>query len=219
MRGRSCELIFASVEVLPSVAAGPPTQSCAGERTRCSPREARLVRRRVTTGNRDGAHQGPRRVRKRNGAERSNLEAFSKLAETSRRSTGSAIGEPEQSFPPGYPFRPVGAPELLCGGAVVITEQAAQSLTTSHLPVGTADALFRLGQHVPEPLMVALPNYNDTDARQTAYNRVYNRTEFGLGSGVPSLGCCTRVSALCRPRKTESAASLVGRCGGCQGIS
>ena len=60
--------------------------------------------------------------------------------------------------------------------------------------------------------MVALPNYDDTDARQTAYNRVYNRTEFGLGSGVPSLGCCTRVSALCRPRKTESAASLVGRC-------
>ena len=27
----------------------------------------------------------------------------------------------------------------------------------SHLPVGTADALFRFGQHVPEPLMVALP--------------------------------------------------------------
>ena len=40
--------------------------------------------------------------------------------------------------------------------AVVIAEQAAQSLTTSHLPVGTADALFRFEQRVPQPLMVAL---------------------------------------------------------------
>ena len=63
------------------------------------------------------------------------LEAFSKLAETSRRGTGSAIGDPEQTSPPDHPFRPTGAPELLCGGAVVIAEQAAQSLTTSHLPV------------------------------------------------------------------------------------
>ena len=52
---RSCELVFASVEVLHSVAAGPPTQQCAGERTRCSPQEASSVRRRVTTGNRNAA--------------------------------------------------------------------------------------------------------------------------------------------------------------------
>ena len=45
---------------------------------------------------------------------------------------------------------------LLCGVAVVIAEQAAQSLTTSHLPVRTADAFFRFEQRVPEPLMVAL---------------------------------------------------------------
>ena len=38
------------------------------------------------------------------------LEALSKFAETSRRGTGSAIGEPEQSFPPEYPFRPASAP-------------------------------------------------------------------------------------------------------------
>ncbi len=84
------------------------------------------------------------------------LEAFSRFAETSRRGTGSAIGAPEQTSPPDHPFRPAGAPELLCGGAVVITEQAAQSLTTSHLPVRTADAFFRFEQCVPEPLMVAL---------------------------------------------------------------
>ena len=48
------------------------------------------------------------------------LEAFSKFAETSRRGTGSAIGAPEQTSPPDHPFRPTGAPELLCGGAVVI---------------------------------------------------------------------------------------------------
>ena len=83
------------------------------------------------------------------------LEAFSKLAETSRRGTGSAIGDPGQTSPPDHPFRPTGAPELLCGGAVVIAEQAAQSLTTSHLPVRTADAFFRFEQR-PEPLMVAL---------------------------------------------------------------
>ena len=41
------------------------------------------------------------------------LEAFSKLAETSRRGTGSAIGEPEQTPPADHPFRPTGAPELL----------------------------------------------------------------------------------------------------------
>ena len=39
---------------------------------------------------------------------------------------------------------------------MVIAEQAAQSLTTSHLPVRTADAFFRFEQRVPEPLMVAL---------------------------------------------------------------
>ena len=44
--------------------------------------------------------------------------------ETSRRGTGSAIGEPEQSSPPDHPFRPTGAPELLCSVAVVVTEQA-----------------------------------------------------------------------------------------------
>ena len=70
--------------------------------------------------------------------------------------TGSAIGAPEQTSPPDHPFRPTGAPELLCGVAVVIAEQAAQSLTTLHLPVGTADAFFRFEQRVPEPLMVAL---------------------------------------------------------------
>ena len=73
------------------------------------------------------------------------LEAFSKFAETSRRGTGSAIGVPEQSSPLDHSFRPTGAPELLCGGTVVIAEQAAQSLTTSHLPVRTADAFFRFG--------------------------------------------------------------------------
>ena len=84
------------------------------------------------------------------------LEAFSRFAETSRRGTGSAIGEPEQTSPPDHPVRPAGAPELLCGGAVVITEQTAQSLTTSRLPVRTADAFFRFEQRVPKPLMVAL---------------------------------------------------------------
>ena len=39
---------------------------------------------------------------------------------------------------------------------MVIAEQAAQSLTTSHLPVRTADAFFRFEQRVPKPLMVAL---------------------------------------------------------------
>ena len=39
---------------------------------------------------------------------------------------------------------------------MVIAEQAAQSFTTSHLPVRTADAFFRFEQRVPEPLMVAL---------------------------------------------------------------
>ena len=81
---------------------------------------------------------------------------FWKFAETSRRGTGSAIGAPEQTSPPDHPFRPAGTPELLCGGAVVITEQTAQSLTTSHLPVRTADAFFRVEQRVPKPLMVAL---------------------------------------------------------------
>ena len=81
------------------------------------------------------------------------LEAFSKFTETSRRGTGSAIGAPEQTSPPDHPFRPTGAPELLCGVAVVIAEQAAQSLTTSHLPVGTTDAFFRFEQRVPEPVV------------------------------------------------------------------
>ena len=84
------------------------------------------------------------------------LEALSKFAETSRRGAGSAIGDPEQTSPADHPFRPAGAPELLCSVAVVIAEQAAQSLTTSHLPVGTTDAFFRFEQRVPEPLMVAL---------------------------------------------------------------
>ena len=79
-----------------------------------------------------------------NGIESSTLEAFSKLAETSRRGTGSAIGVPEQTSPPGHPFRPACAPELLCGVAVVITEQAAQSLGTPHVPVETADALLQV---------------------------------------------------------------------------
>ena len=69
---------------------------------------------------------------------------------------GSAIGEPEQNSPPEHPFRPARAPELLCGVAVVIAEQAAQSLTTSHLPMKTAAAFFRFERRVPEPLMVAL---------------------------------------------------------------
>ena len=34
------------------------------------------------------------------------LEAFSNFAETRRRDNGSAIGEPEQSFPPKHLFRP-----------------------------------------------------------------------------------------------------------------
>ena len=84
------------------------------------------------------------------------LEAFSKFAETSRRGTGSAIGAPEQSSPSDHSFRPAGAPKLRCSAAVVIAEQAAQSLTTSHLPVGTADAFFRFEQRVLEPSMVAL---------------------------------------------------------------
>ena len=84
------------------------------------------------------------------------LEAFLRFAETSQRGTGSAIGAPEQTSPPDHPFRPAGAPELLCGGAVVITEQTAQSLTTPHLPVRTADAFFRFEQRVPKPLMAAL---------------------------------------------------------------
>ena len=84
------------------------------------------------------------------------LEAFSKFAETNRRSTESAIGAPEQTSPPDHPFRPACAPELLCGVVMVITEQAAQSLTTSHVSMGTADAFFRFEQRVPEPLMVAL---------------------------------------------------------------
>ena len=84
------------------------------------------------------------------------LEAFSKFTEASRRGTGFAIGNPEQTSPPDHPLRPACAPELLCRVAVVITEQAAQSLTTSHVSMGTADAFFRFDQRVPEPLMVAL---------------------------------------------------------------
>ena len=62
------------------------------------------------------------------------LEAFSRFAETSRRGTGSAIGAPEQTSPPDHPFRPAGAPELLCGGAVVITEQTANRLRHRTFP-------------------------------------------------------------------------------------
>ena len=45
---------------------------------------------------------------------------------------------------------------LLCGVTVVVTEQTAQSLTTSHRPVGTADGFFCFEQSVPQSLMVAL---------------------------------------------------------------
>ena len=41
-----------------------------------------------------------------NGAEISDPGGVLEFAETSRRGTGSAIGEPEQRFPQGYPFRP-----------------------------------------------------------------------------------------------------------------
>ena len=84
------------------------------------------------------------------------VEAFLKFEETSRCSTGSAIGVPEQTSPPDHPLRPACAPELLYGVAVVITEQAAQSLTTPHVAMETADAFFCFEQRVPEPLMVAL---------------------------------------------------------------
>ena len=39
---------------------------------------------------------------------------------------------------------------------MVITEQVAQSLTTSRVPVRTGDTFFRFDQRVPQPLMVAL---------------------------------------------------------------
>ena len=52
------------------------------------------------------------------------LEALSKFAEASRRGTGFAIGDPEQSSPSDHSFRSAGAPELLCSVAVVIAEQA-----------------------------------------------------------------------------------------------
>ena len=84
------------------------------------------------------------------------LEAFSKFAETSRRGTGSAIGDPEQTSPPDHPLRPACAPELLCGVAVAITEQAAQSFTTLHIPGETAHALVRFDQRVFQPLMISL---------------------------------------------------------------
>ena len=51
--------------------------------------------------------------------------------------------------------RAINAGSTFCG-AQVITEQAAQSLTTSHVPIRTADAFFCFGRRVPEPLMVAL---------------------------------------------------------------
>lgn len=84
------------------------------------------------------------------------LEAFSKFAETSRRGTGPAIGDPEQTSLPGHPFRPACLPELLCRVAVVITEQTAQSLAASHVPVETAHALVRFDQRVQKPLMISL---------------------------------------------------------------
>ena len=89
------------------------------------------------------------------------LEAFAKFAEPRGRGTGSAIGEPKMSSPPEHPFRPACAPEFLCGGAVIITEQPAQSLTTSHLPVKTVAAFFHFEQRVPEPLLAVLLIIND----------------------------------------------------------
>ena len=48
------------------------------------------------------------------------------------------------------------APELLCGGAVAIAEQAPQSPTTSPRSHGGRRRILRVGERVPEPLMVAL---------------------------------------------------------------
>ncbi len=49
-----------------------------------------------------------------------------------------------------------GAHRLLCGFAVVIVEQAAQSFATSHVPVETAHALVGFDQRVFQPLMISL---------------------------------------------------------------
>ena len=49
-----------------------------------------------------------------------------------------------------------GAHRLLCGFAVVIVEQAAQSFATSHVPVETAHAIVRFDQRVFQPLMISL---------------------------------------------------------------
>ena len=112
------------------------------------------------------AHPSPSCPKTRTERQGRILEAFSKLAETSRRGTGSAIGEPEQTSPadPSVPSNWRARTPLLCGVAVVIAEQAAQSLTTSHLPVRTADAFFRFEQRVPEPLMVALSECINTSS-------------------------------------------------------
>ena len=59
------------------------------------------------------------------------LEALSKFAETSRRGTGSAIRDPEQTSPPDHPFRPTGAPERvhnLDGEQVCRSDSAPMSL-------------------------------------------------------------------------------------------
>ena len=141
------------------------------------------------------------------------LEAFSKLAETSRRGTGSAIGDPEQTSPADHPFRPTGAPELLCGGAVVIAEQAAQSLTTSHLPVRNADAFFRFEQRVPE-LCLLFIHPRDGDHGYTQPERalggraVSSRTLQPLGphrfmTGVDSTSLATSWSVSRYERKTK----------------
>ena len=62
-------------------------------------------------------------------------------------------------------------PELLCGGSVVITEQAAQSLTTSHLPVETVDAFFLFEQRVPGAPVLSSFVFLDTTPKKTVLRR------------------------------------------------
>ena len=62
------------------------------------------------------------------------LEAFSRFAETSRRGTGSAIGEPEQTSPPDHPFRPAGC--LRCLLLVMCTYPFAKTVLTLYLARG-----------------------------------------------------------------------------------
>ena len=78
------------------------------------------------------------------------------LGEPADAALALRYASPSRSSPPDHPLRPVRAPEFLCRSSVVIAEQATQSLTTSHLPVGTADVCFRFDQRVPQLLMVAL---------------------------------------------------------------